>query len=190
MDILRFQNVTYFFMYFISKDISFLVMKRSPTSLESDNDKLVVGLIFGRGTTIDMDYIRIYIRDAMLDAREVNGIIHYLLELEGSNINNLILYQSEFFNIPILKYTPIRAIDMRAARKVCIDAIISKSSTVHMVIVENDPTCSLTKILKENNLTCKFQVDYTRTLEEIKEYDESCKRARSVGAVPSIPKLL
>jgi len=153
-------------------------MKRSPTSLVPENvnvNKPVIGLIFGRNTSIDRDNVKLAIMNSMLDTELMDGTLEYLTEHEeGSYVDNLIKDLSKVYNVAIFKHklkpedfktTP----SIRMARRRVIDVILSKSLTSYFVTVKDDPECTLTKIVKNEVGPWVINVHHVRSKEEIEK---------------------
>jgi len=153
-------------------------MKRSSTSLVSNEEKTIIGLIFGCNTKHDLYRNAEVILKAFDKAKEMNGSVHFLKQCEDIQIQRQIEYVSEIQNVSCRQYYPKPQEfggSIRAARKVCIDAILSESYCTYFLTVDNDATCTLTGIRKNPRLSYNIDVTYVRTLEKIKEEDAKVK---------------
>jgi len=153
-------------------------MKRSPTSLVSNKKKKIIGLIFGRETSHDRVRNAHAIEKAFKKAEEVNGIVYFLKQCENESIQREIEYCSKIDNVPFYEYFPKPEEfggSIRAARRVCIDAILSESYYSYFLMIEDDPLCTLTRIVNDPSLSYRINVTYVRKPEKIKE-DEALEK--------------
>jgi len=106
----------------------------------------------------------------------------FLKQCQDINIQRKIEYLSEIENVSFCEYYPKPEEfggSIRAARRVCIDAILSESYCTYFLTVDNDATCTLTGIVKNPRLSYNIDVTYVRTPEKIKEEDAKIKEEHS-----------
>lgn len=153
-------------------------MKRSSISLVSNEEKIIIGLIFGRETKHDLYRNADVVVKAFEKAKEMNGSVHFLKQCADIQIQQQIEYLSKIENVSFSEYFPKPEEfggSIRAARKACIDAILSESYYTYFLTVDNDPMCTLTRIFNETSLPYRINVTHVRTPEKIKEEEAKIK---------------